>query len=111
MMSAGQVASAEGASAFEHTTLRLQRNVLAHLLRNPEDALLRQLPANSEALRLLKGYLGLLRGADAPLSAQAEYAIVTHIYDLVALAIGPTREVAEIALGRGVQAARLNTIR
>lgn len=110
-LSAEQIASAECSSAFEHTTLRLQRNVLAHLLRNPEDVLLRRLPADSEALKLLRGYLGLLKETEAPLSAQAEHAVVTHIYDLVALAFGPARDVAEIALGRGVQAARLNAIK
>lgn len=36
--------------------------------------------------------------------------VVKQVYDLVALAIGPTRDAAEIAGGRGVRAARLRAI-
>jgi hypothetical protein len=37
--------------------------------------------------------------------------VVTQIYDLVALAIGATRDAAAIAEGRGVRAARLHAIK
>ena len=72
---------------------------------------MRAFPADRGALQLLKGYLELLRHADTPLSAQAEHAVVTHIYELVALPIGPTLNLAEVGGGRGVQVARLNAIK
>lgn len=37
--------------------------------------------------------------------------VATHLHDLAALAIGATRDAAAVANGRGVQAARLRTIK
>jgi AraC-like DNA-binding protein len=37
--------------------------------------------------------------------------VVDHVYDLVALALGATRDAAAIANGRGVRAARLHAIK
>lgn len=111
MMSAEQVASAECASAFRHTTLRFQRQTLARLIPSPGDALMRPLPADREALQLLKSYLAVLQDNDVAWSAGIERAIVTHIYDLVALAVGTTRDIAEQIKMRGVRAARLEGIK
>ena len=36
---------------------------------------------------------------------------VTHVYDLLALALGATRDAAAIAVGRGVRAARLRSLK
>lgn len=111
MVSTEQRLAAECVSVCRHVTLRLDQARLSRLVPNAEGSLMRALPADRGALQLLNGYLELLRHADAPLSAQAEHAVVTHIYDLVALAIGPARDVVEGVLGRGVQAARLNAIK
>lgn len=111
IVSTEQTLAAECASACRHVTLRLEHDKLSRLVPNAERFLVRAFPADRGAMQLLKGYLGLLRDAETPLSAQAEHAVVTHIYDLVALAIGTGRDVAEAALGRGVQAARLNAIK
>lgn len=111
IVSTEQALAAECASACRHVTLRLDYARLAHLVSNAGDFQMRMLPADRGVLQLLRGYLDLLRDTDEPLSAQAEHAIVSHIYDLVAVAMGPGRDIAEIVRGRGVQAARLNTIR
>jgi AraC-like DNA-binding protein len=39
------------------------------------------------------------------------HAVATHIHDLCALAIGATRDAAEVARGRGLRAARLREIK
>jgi AraC-like DNA-binding protein len=44
-------------------------------------------------------------------SVEMERAIATHIYDLVALAVGTTRDIAEQVKLRGVRAARLEGIK
>lgn len=111
IVSTEQRLAAECASACRHITLRLEHDKLSRLVPKAERFLVRAFPTDRGALQLLKGYLRLLRDAETPLSAQAEHAVVTHIYDLVALAFGPARDVAEIALGRGVQAARLDAIK
>lgn len=111
IVSTEQALTAQGVSACRHVTLRLDQARLSRLVPDAENSLMRALPADRGALRLLRGYLELLRHTDAPLSAQAEHTVVTHIYDLVALAIGARRDVAEVGGGRGVQAARLNTIK
>jgi AraC-like DNA-binding protein len=36
---------------------------------------------------------------------------VTHVYDLLALALGASRDAAQIAIGRGMRAARLHAIK
>jgi AraC-like DNA-binding protein len=111
IVSTEQALTAQGASACRHVTLRLDYARLSRLVPDAEGSLLHVLPGERGALSLLKGYLELLRHTDVPLSAQAEHAVVTHIYDLVALAIGARRDVEELGGGRGVQAARLNAIR
>jgi AraC-like DNA-binding protein len=62
------------------------------------------------AMRMLVRYLELLTqgaAANVELGMLAE----AHVHDLIALALGATREAAEIAGGRGVRAARLRAIK
>jgi len=67
----------------------------------------RDAPALS--LSLLKAYLAnMLDSMDDP---QLVRLYVTHIYDLIALAIGATEEGRQIANQRGVRAARLEAIK
>jgi AraC-like DNA-binding protein len=81
--------------------------VLHPLTRSVEDRAGHHIPSNAEALRLLAGYVDLVRRelslSDRRLTALA----VPHIHDLMALALGATRDGAMLALGRGVRAARL----
>lgn len=69
----------------------------------------RRIPRDVEALRLLRAYLAALpqRIADPHLGRLS----ATHIYDLIALAIGATPECRELASRRGVRAARLEAIK
>ena len=68
---------------------------------------MRPVPRQNEALRLLTRYLGMLD--EAPLSRLTlQRLAASHIYDLVALALGATGEAAEIAHGGGIRAARLH---
>jgi AraC-like DNA-binding protein len=76
-----------------------------------EDALVRPLPPNAGVLRLLLGYVGILEDEDTIKTPELQRAVATHIHDLYALAIGATRDVAEIAKGRGLRVARLCAIK
>jgi len=48
---------------------------------------------------------------EAPAAPAVASLAVTHVYDLVALTLGATRDAAEAAHGRGVRAARLREIK
>jgi AraC-like DNA-binding protein len=76
-----------------------------------EDALVRPLPPNAGVLRLLLSYVDVLEDKHAIETPELQRAVATHIHDLCALAIGATRDAAEIARGRGLRAARLRAIK
>lgn len=78
---------------------------LAHI----EEAAACCIPRETEALRLLQTYVAHLpeRIADADLARLA----AGHVYDLLALAIGATRDGRDLAQHRSVRAARLEAIK
>jgi AraC-like DNA-binding protein len=93
-------------------SLAIPASVLAPQIAGAAAASMSAIPGDSEIVRLLLGYIDCLRETEFALSSvEARHAVVTHIHDLVALAIGATRATAEIANGRGVRAARLRAIK
>jgi AraC-like DNA-binding protein len=97
-------------SANRLTAFVVPRSALAPLVPNVEDAAARLIPQRTEALRLLIGYVGLLEREASPDPGLYVLA-VTHVHDLIALALGASRDGAAMALGRGVRAARLMAIK
>jgi AraC-like DNA-binding protein len=91
----------------EALTLRIARRRLNGLAATPEDVLARPIPANTEALRLMVDYLQLTLKNRTPMSPELRQLFAAHVSDLVALAIGATRDGAYIAHSRGMRAARL----
>src|SRR5262249_1086504 len=55
--------------------------------------------------------LAALQHEQTPASDELQRAVAAHVQDLVALALGATRDAAEIARTRGVRAARLHAAR
>jgi len=93
-------------------TLRLPRAAIAQNVTNLGDTYCRRMLANTPALCLLRRYLGLLDDATQALATpELQHSAVTHIYDLLALTLGATRDAAHVAEGRGVRAARLDAIK
>jgi AraC-like DNA-binding protein len=91
----------------EFLTLRIPRRLLNGIAAKPEDALVRLIPANTEALRLLVDYIQLTLKNRQLESPELRRLFTAHVHDLVALAIGATRDATNIAYGRGMRAARL----
>jgi AraC-like DNA-binding protein len=89
----------------------LPRRLMSALVPGLGDALVRPLPPDTGVLRLLLRYLDVLDDERTLRTPELRRAITTHIHDLSALAIGATRDAAEIAMGRGLRAARLRAIR
>jgi AraC-like DNA-binding protein len=91
--------------------LRVPVRRLAPFVANLDAAYGHVIAADSAALRLLAGYVGVLEAtgtlADPDLRRQA----VAHIHDLIALTIGATRDAAEFAHCRGASAAWLRAIK
>jgi AraC-like DNA-binding protein len=79
---------------------------IAPLTKGVEDR--RYIPAGTEALKLLPAYLRMLRGLSDPEVIERS---VTYVYDLMALALGATRDAAAVANGRGMRAARLRAVK
>jgi AraC-like DNA-binding protein len=92
-------------------SFRLARNVIAPMAADLDDCLVRRIPKDTEALRLLVNYAAVLQDAHALATAELRNLAVTHIYDLAALSIGATHDAMQIARGRGVRAARLNAVK
>lgn len=91
--------------------LRVPVRLLSPLVADLDAAYGRLIPADNPALRLLTGYFGILEEAETFDAPELRRQTVTHIHDLVALAIGATRDAAEIAGCRGARAARLRAIK
>jgi len=91
--------------------LRVPVRLLSPFVADLEATYGRTIPANSSALQLLVAYIGILEKMDAVAAHDLERPMVTHIHDLMALAIGATRDATEIAKSRGARAARLRVLK
>src|SRR5262245_49890173 len=83
---------------------------VAPLVPDVHSVVARPIPAATPALQLLVSYLGMLRNGPALTTPGLPRLFATHVHDLMAMALGATRDAREIARGRGVRAALLHTI-
>jgi AraC-like DNA-binding protein len=95
----------------DYFNLLVPRSCLSPLIADLDDAYCRPIPAENPALQLLTRYIGVLQEAGTFTMPELRRQAVTHIHDLMALAIGATRDAAEIAKSRGARAARLRAIK
>jgi AraC-like DNA-binding protein len=93
------------------TLIRLSRPVLQALVPGLSDTYGRMLPDIGGALQSLFDYLSVLEDQQAIATPDLQHVVVTHIYDLAALALGASRDMAEVAKERGLRAARLRAIK
>jgi AraC-like DNA-binding protein len=91
--------------------MRVPRAALAPLVPKVEDVFLRPIPPRTQALRLLTSYVGMVRDELYAASPEMRHLVVTHVHDLLALAIGAKGDGAEIARRRSVRAARQQAIK
>jgi AraC-like DNA-binding protein len=98
-------------SGYQGPMVSLSRQRLAPLVPGLEDAFMRPVPRDTEALQLLTRYVRILEDQQSLATPELRNLMVNHVYDLIALALGPTRDAAATANGRGVRAARLYAIK
>jgi AraC-like DNA-binding protein len=111
ILTGAEPASFGGPAQDSVNLLRVPVRVLSPFVTDLEAAYGRTIPANNPALQLLVGYVGVLEDMDIVAAHDLERQVVTHIHDLMSLAIGATRDAAEIAKTRGARAARLRAIK
>lgn len=91
--------------------LQMPRAAIEQCAPAVDDAVMRRIPADNEALQMLVRYLAVLDGSPFPVSAALQQALVAHIHDLTALTIGARGDAADLAAGRGLRHARLASIK
>ena len=91
--------------------ITLSRRLLTSLLPNVPNLASVPIPTDSQALRLLLGYLRVLDAEETIVSPELRHAVATSVHDLVALALGAGGDAQHVAGKRGVRAARLAAIK
>lgn len=91
--------------------LHVPRTSLAPLVSNVDCALMRPIGRSTEALKLLVSYVGALQEDYALAAPELQHHVAVHVHDLIALALGATRDATALASGRGVYAARMRAIK
>jgi AraC-like DNA-binding protein len=95
-------------SLGECIATRIPYAMLSPMVVDVDDVIMRRIPQNTAALKLLTGYANALLGEDHAMTTPAHrHRVATHVHDLAALTLGATLEAADVATNRGVTAARL----
>lgn len=107
----GQIATVAAHTSSQICMATLSRKRLAAMHIDVDAALLRPQRGNAAAA-MLSGYVRLLHEQQGALATPAlQRAAALHVYDLVALVAGAPGDVAQLAHGRGVRAARLLAVK
>jgi len=69
------------------------------------------LPTDTEAMRLLASHADLIRQMMVQAKPDLRQLVVTHVRNLMALALSPAQQGTEVAKGRRLRAARLHAIK
>jgi AraC-like DNA-binding protein len=117
-LSAGMIHLASNAERMNYIHLNSHsrgflapRKAIAALAPDLDDRIAAPLPPNPHAFGLLANYASTLGGFSGLFNQALAGLSVEHIYDLIALAIGPSQEGRVMAAGRGLKQARLAQIK
>jgi AraC-like DNA-binding protein len=97
--------------ASRYVALALPKSDLAPLVPDIGALFGRRVPASNPAQRVLLRYLDLAEEDDVAADRDLQHVLGDHLCDLVALALGATRDAAELARARGLPAARLRAMK
>lgn len=111
LMSSSEASITHIRTAARFHSLALRASRLAPMVADLDSVLAVPIPRGSDSLRLLTHYVESL-GTDVSLATPELRQLATaHIYDLVALTLGATRDAATVARVRGAAAAKLRSIK
>ena len=91
--------------------IRVPRSAIAPLVPKLENATMRRITKDTSGLRLLRKYLDLVADDEALTAPASQRLIISHFYDLVALALGASGDAKALAADRTVGAVRLAAIK
>jgi AraC-like DNA-binding protein len=91
--------------------LRFPKNRLTSLLSGGPDRFMQRIPRGTPALEFLTSYVAFAWHQRSTAGPELQHVMATHIFDLMAVMIGATRDAAETAQCRGIRAARLQEIK
>jgi len=111
ILSCSDIGSVSFPSSVSLISLGVPRTALGALLRDGDACLGRPVTQGSRGLRLLMSYLEIFRSDSEFATAEVQSLAITHIYDILAVVLGATRDAAQIAEARGVSAARLCAVK
>ncbi|TPQ43062.1 AraC family transcriptional regulator [Bradyrhizobium guangdongense] len=100
---------AQGTTWGSRFMVRVPTQAIRPMVGDFSAGVLQRVPADNEALRLLRAYMVGLQQSDT--TRELQRVATGHAYDLFGLILGTSRERAELSRGRGVRAARLKTIK
>jgi AraC-like DNA-binding protein len=94
-------------------SFRIARHMIQPIVGDLDACLSRTIPRDSNVLHLLTSYAGLIEDCESLVSSSVSGVIAGHFRDLIAVALGATRDAVEIARGQGggIRAARLRAIK
>lgn len=107
LTNSAEVITVKRLTSGSSTWLRLSRSILSSLVPDIEDTLMTRIPEHDYAIKMLDGYLSRLQGGALMGTPELRQVVVSHVYDLVAIALGAVRDGEEIAKVRGTRAVRL----
>lgn len=91
--------------------LRLPRCALAPLVHDLDDAVMRRIPRDASGLRLLRKYIEVVVDDEALADPCSQRLIVSHFYDLAALALGAKGDRDALGDGHTLRSVRLAAIK
>jgi AraC-like DNA-binding protein len=109
LLSNGEVGGLTFPDECRYVAFGVPRSVIAPLVPDIGALIARRVPASNPALRMLMQYLELAQPEHLA-TPELQTAFADHVCDLLALALGATRDAAEHARTRGVAAARLQAM-
>lgn len=98
-------------SSVKIAGIRVPRSAIAPLVPKLETATMRRIMRDASGLRLLRKYLDVVADDEALTAPASQRLIVSHFYDLVALALGASGDAKALAADRTVGAVRLAAVK
>jgi len=111
LTSSAELGSAVVPEISRTLSIRMPHRIMKSMVTDLESHVLRPIARQTTALRLLTSYASMVRDAEALQAPELYGLVAAHVHDLVAMALGATKDAAEIARGRGVPAAQLRAIK
>jgi AraC-like DNA-binding protein len=111
MTSEGAAWSFTSPASVNVAGLRLPRSALAPLVPDLDDTVMRRIPREAGGLRLLRKYLEVVADDETLAEPSSQRLIVSHFYDLAALALGAKCDSEALAESRTVRSVRLAAIK